>query len=184
MYRKIYKKLIPVNETIIKIEMGVSFAVYAILIFSLIYQVFTRFVLKSPASWTEEVARYSFVVVMYLACGFTLHYGKHVEMNLIDEYLAKTKNPKRSFFIAQKVNMAANILFCSFFIYLYYPFLMKIRANGKTAVTVDIPVWVIMSAVLVGIILMMWHSLFLLLQPYEEDKPAELTSPAKKEAKA
>lgn len=169
MYRKFIKRLNQFNSVFIELEKWISFVIYAFLIFCLTAQVFMRFVLRAPAAWTEEWARYSFVVVMYIGCGFTLHYGKHVDMNLLDTFLNKAKNPKRAFFLMQKITMATNMLFCGIFASMYWPFLMKIKSNGKTAVTANVPMWLIMLSVLVGIVLMFWHSLVLFLQPYEEE---------------
>lgn len=178
MYRNFVKKLNKFNDLFIEVEKWISWIIYAFLIFCLIYQVIARFIFKIPTAWSEEMARYSFVAVMYIACGFTLHYGKHVDMNLLDSYLNKTKNPKKTVFIMGKVTMVANLIFSSYFVSMYYPFLMKIKDNGKTTVALEIPMWIVMSTVLIGIILMAWHSLVILLQPCDEEeaKPSELES--------
>lgn len=174
MYSNFIKRLNRANDKIIWVEKWICAILFCVLIFFLVAQVFCRFILKVPAPWTEELARYSFIAAMYLACGYTLHYGKHVDMNLLDSFLNKAKDPKKAFFIESKLTMLANLFFCGYFVSLYYPFLMKIRANGKMAVTVELPLWIVMASVLIGFILMFWHSLVMLLQPYEQDgKPAE-----------
>ena len=169
MYHNFINRLNKANGKIISVEKWICAVLFCVLIFFLVAQVFCRFVLKVPAPWTEELARYSFIAAMYLACGYTLHYGKHVDMNLLDSFLMKAKNPKKAFFIESKLTTLANMFFCGYFVSLYFPFLMKIKSNGKMAVTVELPLWIVMASVLVGFILMFWHSFVLLLQPYEHE---------------
>lgn len=175
MYRKFVEKLNRFNEGFLWVEKWICDIMFVFLIFCLVAQVFYRFVLKAPAPWTEELARYSFIFAMYLACGYTLHYGKHVDMNLLDTFLEKTKNPKMAFFIMEKVTHVASIVFCGYFISMYAPYLAKLRANGRTAVSVPLPMWIVQASVLIGFILMCWHSFVLLLQPYEGDDAAAET---------
>lgn len=173
MYRNFVKKLNRFNEGFIKLEKIICDILFVFLIFCLVAQVFYRFVLKSPAGWTEEFARYSFIFVMYLACGYTLHYGKHVDMNLLDTFIDKTKNPKRVYFFMTKVTNIANIIFCCYFISMFWPYLMKLKKLGRMIVSAPIPIWAIQSAVLIGFALMAWHSFVKLLQPYEGDDVVE-----------
>jgi len=175
MYRKFVDKLNKFNVGFLKVEKWVCDIMFLFLISCLIAQVFYRFILKTPAPWTEELARYSFIFAMYLACGYTLCYGKHVDMNLLDTFLVKTKNPKKAFYIMSKVTNTANIVFCAYFISIYAPYLDKLRLNGRTAVSVDLPMWIVQSSVLIGFALMCWHSFVLLLQPYDGDAAAAET---------
>lgn len=184
MYRKFVQKLNAFNKGVLMVERWICFILMAIFMFCLVAQVIARFILKVPAAWTEEMARYSFVACVFIACGFTLHHGKHVEMNLLDSYVQRLKNPSKGFFIIKKFTMAANMVFCGWFISLYFPFLMKIRRLGKTAVTVEIlPMWVVMSSVLIGMILMFWHSLVWFLQYYEESVKEDIGVSEQREAK-
>ena len=166
MYKNLYCKVLRVNERIMWVEKWVAVILFAFLLFCLIAQVVARFILKVPAVWTEELARYSFIMTMWGSCGFTLYYGKHVEMNVIDTFLAKTKNPKRSFFIMEKITMVANMFFCGYFVSIYHPFLMKILKTGKMTTSIQVPMWIPMSAVEIGFVLMFIHALVIFLKPY------------------
>jgi len=173
MYRKCYEKLSKFNNGVMWLEKWLSIILFVILLFCLSAQVIARFILKIPAVWTEEMARYTFIMAMWVACGFTLHLNKHVNMDLLDTFLAKTKNPKKTFWIMEKVTMVANLLFTGYFISIYHPFLLKMAKVGKMMTTVKVPIWVAMSAVEIGFILMFWHSLVICLKPYDGDAKAE-----------
>lgn len=150
-------------------EKWIAVFLFAFLLFCLTSQVVARFVLHVPAVWTEELARYTFIMAMWISCGFTLYYGKHVEMNVIDVFLEKTKNPERSFFIMEKITMVANMFFCGYFVSIYHPFLMKIVKTGKSMTSMKIPMWIPMTAVEIGFILMFIHALVILLKPYKTE---------------
>lgn len=169
MYRNFIKKLNTVNKGFVEITKWIGIIIYAVLMFCLIAQVVFRFVLKIPAPWTEELARTTFIMVTYLGCGVTLYYGKHTDMSLIDSVLDKAKNPKKAHFIMKKITMASSLVFIAYFCSKYYPFLMKIKNNGKMLTTVPVPTWIVMSSVLIGLLLMGWECIVQLLQPYEGD---------------
>ena len=56
----------------------------AVMIVSLFIQVFTRFVLNNPASWTEAVARYAFIWVIMLGCNMCVANGSHATVSLLN----------------------------------------------------------------------------------------------------
>ena len=56
--------------------------------------------------------------------------------------------------------------------YIFWPYLMKLKKLGRTIVSAPIPIWVIQCSVFIGFALMLWHSLVKLLQPYEGDNAA------------
>ncbi len=47
-----------------------------------IAQVFTRYVMNAPLSWTEEVVRYSTVWLTFVGAAAASLYGDHMDMNL------------------------------------------------------------------------------------------------------
>lgn len=51
-------------------------------------QVFTRFIMNNPASWTEEVARYLMVWMSFLGAGVGLKYGLHMSLGIVTDRLS------------------------------------------------------------------------------------------------
>lgn len=90
----------------------ISMALLALMIVSLIIQVFTRFVLNNPASWTEAVARYSFIWVIMLGCSMCVSNGSHAAVTLLNDHLhGKVKNIHKIIIELFIVAFAA-VLFC------------------------------------------------------------------------
>ncbi|NIX00358.1 MAG: TRAP transporter small permease subunit, partial [Phycisphaerae bacterium] len=49
-----------------------------VLVIDVTWQVITRFVLKNPSSWTEELATYLLIWVGLLGAAVALHRGAHL----------------------------------------------------------------------------------------------------------
>ncbi len=54
---------------------------------SLFWQVFTRFVLKVPATWTEEIARYTFIYLVMIGAALGVKNSVHFGMTMVSDKL-------------------------------------------------------------------------------------------------
>jgi len=61
-------------------------AVVAVLVLDVLWQVFTRFVLNDPSTWTEELARFMLIWVSLLGAAVALGRGAHLG---IDYFVGK-----------------------------------------------------------------------------------------------
>lgn len=59
------------------------------IVVSVFWQVFTRFILNDPSSWTEEVARFMMIWVGFLGAAVGLRYGMHMSIVFV---INKIKN--------------------------------------------------------------------------------------------
>ena len=55
----------------------------AVMVVTVALQVFTRFVLQDPLSWTEELARYAFVWITFLGAAVAYRRGSHIVVETI-----------------------------------------------------------------------------------------------------
>jgi TRAP-type transport system small permease protein len=65
------------------IEQGLGIFFLLIMFVSVLIQVFFRYVLLSPLTWTEESARYSFIWVVLLGAAFAVRRKEHVVMGVL-----------------------------------------------------------------------------------------------------
>jgi TRAP-type C4-dicarboxylate transport system permease small subunit len=56
-----------------------------IMMAALMWQVFTRFVIKTPSIWTEEIARYSFMYMTLLGAALGVKNSEHFGLTLLSE---------------------------------------------------------------------------------------------------
>ena len=62
-------------------------ALMTILIF---LQIIFRFVLNLSLDWTEEVARYTFVWLVYMSASLGVKHSSHIRVELVEKLLPKT----------------------------------------------------------------------------------------------
>jgi len=66
--------------------------VVAVLVVDVLWQVFTRFILKNPSTWTEELAIFMLIWVSLLGAAVALNRGAHLG---IDYFVGKLSPKKR-----------------------------------------------------------------------------------------
>lgn len=55
----------------------------AVMVGTVILQVFCRFVLDNPLSWSEELARYAFVWITFLGAAVAYRHGAHIVVEIL-----------------------------------------------------------------------------------------------------
>jgi TRAP-type C4-dicarboxylate transport system permease small subunit len=61
----------------------------AVMVGTIILQVFCRFVLGNPLSWSEELARYAFVWITFLGAAVAYRHGAHIVVETVVVLLPK-----------------------------------------------------------------------------------------------
>lgn len=110
-------------------------------------QVFCRFVIKVPVSWSEEVARISFVWLILMGAAVCVKENSHLSLEIITSSLS----PKASSYMRIFVN-AAIILVSLVILAAGTSYVM--RSVGKTTVTMPIPANCVYIAAPVSAVLM------------------------------
>lgn len=108
-----------------------------------IAQVFTRYVLNDPISWTEEMVRYSTVWLTFVGAAAASLYGDHMDMNLFLD----VKNRRFQAFHQAFLQLVI-FGFCVLIIWQGAKFVML---NGmQTAPTTGMPMVYVYSAMAIG----------------------------------
>ena len=80
-----------VLETVFDIiEQGLGVCFVLIMFISVLLQIFYRYVLQSPLTWTEEAARYSFIWIVLLGAAFAVRTKEHVAMEILFDRFPKS----------------------------------------------------------------------------------------------
>ena len=56
-------------------------------VFATVFQVIARFVLKFPAPWTEETAKYAFIWMTFIGSAVAVKNGSHVKVDILENAL-------------------------------------------------------------------------------------------------
>jgi TRAP-type C4-dicarboxylate transport system permease small subunit len=78
-----------VRRLIDKVLIAVCVVIFAVLVVVVSWQVFTRQVLDSPAPWTEETARYVFVVLALLGAALVFSERGHIAVEILIHKLSR-----------------------------------------------------------------------------------------------
>jgi TRAP-type C4-dicarboxylate transport system permease small subunit len=68
-------------------EDALSVLIICVISFAVFAQVLSRFVLKTPLSWTEELSRFALIWLTFIAASVALREGGHFVVDLVSRYL-------------------------------------------------------------------------------------------------
>ena len=69
------------------IEDWVTFAIFWLMTLAVFLQFFTRYVLNNSFAWTEEIATYCLVVIVFIGAAMCVRLGRHIHVDFLFRYL-------------------------------------------------------------------------------------------------
>ena len=135
-----------------KIISASLFIFMAILVAITFFQVLCRFVLKIPAVWSEEIARMSFVWLIFLGSAIGVKEGTHLMLDMLTASVSpRLRKIMQIFVLLMIIGMAGIILYAGG----NYCWLSR----GKTTVTLPIPANIIYLAIPLSALLMIFFGI-------------------------
>ena len=124
-----------------------TFGVFWLLAADVFYQFFTRYVLADSAAWTEEIARYLLIVVVFVGSAMGVRRNTHIHVEFVYRYL-----PPRA---ARAMSTFVDVVRLGFLAYATYLACLLIMPMRNLKMTViDVPMSVIYGFVAAGFALM------------------------------
>ena len=77
---KLYSKFLDLLEWVEKVILAVSVFVMVII---MVYQVILRYVFSNPNAWSEELARYLFILNVMLAAAIAVRRNSHMQIDIL-----------------------------------------------------------------------------------------------------
>ncbi|HSV17649.1 MAG TPA: TRAP transporter small permease [Casimicrobiaceae bacterium] len=65
------------------IEAWIAFVFFWLLALNVFYQFFTRYVLNNSASWTEEIARYLLICMVFIGIAWAVRTTRHIHVDFV-----------------------------------------------------------------------------------------------------
>ncbi len=142
-----------------KVDIGIygwedwlTFGLFWIMAAVVFYQVYTRYVLEDSAGWTEEIARYLLVAVVFLGASMSVRKNNHIQVDYFYRLMPKA--------LARVLSTAVDVLRCAFLGYsVWLSWLLIQRIGRQPMAVIDLPVGWVFSAVMLGFLLMFLRSL-------------------------
>jgi len=71
-------------------EAWIAFAFFWLLALNVFYQFFTRYVLNDSASWTEEIARYLLICMVFVGISAAVRTSRHIHVDFLYRLIPRT----------------------------------------------------------------------------------------------
>ena len=110
----------------------------ALMFVSISIQVFMRYVMQNSLSWSEELARYLFVLFVNLGISYGVKEKRHIRVEMITMWLS----PKMQIV----VRIIADLVFMAFaLVVIYYGFksTLMIMASKQDSPALELPMWIV-----------------------------------------
>lgn len=110
------------------------------------YEVVLRFVFNSPTSWSHEVSTFAICWVGFLAAGYVLRLGRHLEVDIVISRLSI-----RGRRVLGTITDAIAGAFCIYAVYLGVNFVQIAHMMQATSASeIDTPLWIPYLAIPIG----------------------------------
>jgi TRAP-type C4-dicarboxylate transport system permease small subunit len=133
-------------------EDWVAFALFWVMAAVVFYQVFTRYVMDDPAGWTEEIARYFLVAVVFVGAAMSVRKNNHIQVDYFYRLMPKA--------VGRVLSTTVDVVRCLFLGYAtWLTWQLLQRIGNQPMAVIDLPVGWVFSAMLFGFVLMFLRSL-------------------------
>ena len=122
----------PIDLTHYPFEAWIAFAVFWLLALDIFYQFFTRYALNDSASWTEEIARYLLICVVFIALAWSVSTNRHIHVDFFYRLLPKA--------VCRGMSTLVDLIRIAFFAFAVVLTLQMMQKMGNYKMTiVDLP---------------------------------------------
>ena len=119
------------------------------------YQFFTRYALNNSASWTEEIARYLLIGVVFVGASIGVARNNHIQVDLLYRYLPAP--------LCRALALLVDVLRIAFLGSMSVFTVQMMQKMGPLPMTiVDLPMNIVYSVVLFGFVVMTLRSIWVM----------------------
>lgn len=135
------------------LEGWIALGIFWVLGVTVFYQFFTRYVMNDSAAWTEEIARYLLIGVVFVGASIGVSRNTHIHVDFLYRFLPKGAG--------RVLALAVDVLRTLFFgaaVVLTGMMMLKLGNNSRMTM-VDLPMNVVYAVCLAGFAAMTWRSI-------------------------
>lgn len=155
-------------RTLVALERGASVLLLLIVLTLMSVQVVARYVFSAPFFWTDELARYCYVWLSFVAAVFLTAERDHIGIDLLDQVLSPP--------ILRAVKLLAGLIViaaCLLLVIGSWPWLMTTIRPTSSALRMPL-IW-LYGVVWLSFVMIAFHTAINLLRDIVEPAPAETT---------
>lgn len=132
------KKIVKLYDTLEAYVLVLALAFSTLLIF---VQVIFRYVLNDSITWSEELARYIFIWMIWLGTSVSMKTKEHIRMDML-----MNKVHGKGKYILELVSGIIMLAFCIFLVKYGYDLVMSMMSRGNKSVALRLPMWIVYSS--------------------------------------
>jgi len=142
----------PVDLSGTIVEGWVALGIFWVLGAIVFYQFFTRYALNDSAAWTEEIARFLLIGVVFIGSAIGVARNTHIHVDFVYRFIPAA--------VGRWLSLAVDVLRTLFFaVSVVLTSMMMVKLGNSTRMTmVDLPMNVIYAVCLAGFVAMTWRS--------------------------
>ncbi|MCK1740621.1 TRAP transporter small permease [Bradyrhizobium sp. 139] len=156
------------EEATPKVDLGiyafedwVALAIFWVMALAVFLQFFTRYVLNDSYAWTEEIATYCLIGVVFIGASMCVRLSRHIQVDLIYRYLPHL--------VGRALSTVIDLIRIAFFGYAVRLVWIYIQIIGEeTMTTINFPKNYVYYAVLLGFVLMFARSVQVAVQNWRQ----------------
>jgi TRAP-type C4-dicarboxylate transport system permease small subunit len=136
----------------ITFEAWIALGIFWLLGLTVFYQFFTRYVLNDSAAWTEEIARYLLIGVVFIGAAIGVVKNNHIQVDFFYRHMPKA--------LGRALGIAVDVLRTLFFVaavVMTTQMMIKIGNNASMTI-VDLPMNIVYGVCLFGFVAMLVRS--------------------------
>jgi TRAP-type C4-dicarboxylate transport system permease small subunit len=142
----------PVDLSIYRFEDWIAFVFFWVLALVIFLQFFTRYALNDSASWTEEIARYLLICMVFIGATIGVRKNNHVQVDFFYRVLPKP--------LMRVMSTLVDVVRIAFLVIAsYLTVKLMLRIGGQSMSIVDLPIGIVYAAVLIGFVLMSFRAI-------------------------
>lgn len=128
-----------------KLELYICIFLISLMTLLIFVQVIMRYVMRNSLTWSEELARYVFIWLIYIGISYGAKIMKHIKIEAALGLFPKKVRP-----IVVMIGDLFFLAFSIFIAYTAYTIVLKQIHLGQQSPAMHIPMWIIYGAPMVG----------------------------------
>ena len=136
-----------------QLEGWLAVGLFWVLGLTVFYQFFTRYALNNSASWTEEIARYLLIGLVFVGAAIGVAKNNHIQVDFFYRFM-----PKGVARLLSGTTDVLRVLFCGAAVILTGWMMSKLGSNSRMSM-IDLPMNVVYGVCMLGFALMFYRAL-------------------------
>ena len=148
---------------------GLTVVVFTILIICVVWQVVSRFILGTPSTTTDEIARFLFMWIAFVGAAYTLGQNRHLAIDVISLMVEdKTQRRIRMLVLVIVAAFAAIVM-----VYGGFELMMKTLASGQVTPALRLPMGYVYGAIPFSGLMMLFYCAALFSELLHPETPSD-----------